>query len=326
MGGIRSPGGMHPVRLIARPDVASVLRPWYATPGRGHSCPATRHRSPVACIVYKVHDAMPQKAPTRKSAPPAHLKPMRVAYGKKAAVPSKSAAAPRTPAMVKPPAAPVAAAVPAKEASPLVGNLQVLLKSRGMTARGLSLKAGLSGDTVRNILKSRSQRPRAGAILALAGALQVSAEALTGLEPLPSGLPVSPPDLVAVPEIALVVIRQPGEPASIERRATGQWQIPRTLTEARCMDGSNLVITAAPEDCGEVRRGDRVLVDTNDAMPSPPGVFLLWDGFGIGVAKCSIVQRGSPMVRVERQGTEAAEMAVAAFRPEGRILARWQWL
>jgi transcriptional regulator with XRE-family HTH domain len=196
-----------------------------------------------------------------------------------------------------------------------------------MTARGLSLKAGLSGDTVRNILKSRSQHPRAEAILALAGALRVSPEALTGLEPLPSGPPGSPPDIVSVPEVVFAVIRTPGEPASIDRRATGQWQIPRSLLAARGMDGRGLAIAAAPEDCGEIRRGDRVLVDMNDVTPSPPGAFLVWDGFGVGLAKCAIVQRdGNPMVRVERRDAEAAEIPVADLRPEGRVLARWQWL
>jgi transcriptional regulator with XRE-family HTH domain len=271
---------------------------------------------------------MPTKTARKKKAPspaPARRKSVAAIRPKAAPVP-KAAAAPRDALPIKPPSPPAAAA-PQKATSPLVENLLTLMKARGLTARGLSLKAGLSQDTVRNVLQARSQRPRAGAVIQLAGALQVSAEALTGLEPLPSGPPGQPQPTASVPEVVFSVLRQPGEPATVERRAARPWQIPRSLLEARGLGDASLIVTAALDDCGEVRRGDRVLLDAGDATPSPPGVYLVFDGFGLGLARCSIAVRdGKPLVRAERLGVEAAEVPVADFKTEGRILGRWQWL
>lgn len=43
-----------------------------------------------------------------------------------------------------------------------------------------------------------------------------------------------------------------------------------------------------------MRPGDRVFIDTNHRHPSPPGVFAVWDGFGIVVKRIELVPMSDP--------------------------------
>lgn len=48
-----------------------------------------------------------------------------------------------------------------------------------------------------------------------------------------------------------------------------------------------------------LKPGDRVLIDTNHKMPSPPGVYAVWDGFGIVIKRVEPVRSDHrPMVRL----------------------------
>jgi phage repressor protein C with HTH and peptisase S24 domain len=41
--------------------------------------------------------------------------------------------------------------------------------------------------------------------------------------------------------------------------------------------------------------GDRIMVDTGDRNPSPPGVFAMWDGFGVVAKRIEIVPNTDPV-------------------------------
>ncbi|WP_052741708.1 XRE family transcriptional regulator [Kiloniella litopenaei] len=40
--------------------------------------------------------------------------------------------------------------------------------------------------------------------------------------------------------------------------------------------------------------GDRVMIDTNDQRPTPPGIFALWDGFGVVVKRLELIPNSDP--------------------------------
>ena len=42
--------------------------------------------------------------------------------------------------------------------------------------------------------------------------------------------------------------------------------------------------------------GDRTMVDTSERTPSPPGVFAIWDGFGVVAKRVEIVPNSDPVV------------------------------
>lgn len=72
--------------------------------------------------------------------------------------------------------------------------------------------------------------------------------------------------------------------------------------------------------------GDRVFIDLRYTVPSPEGIFALWDGFGVVVKRLQIV-RGSDPLRVRvisaNASYEAYEAAVDDIRIIGRFAGRF---
>ncbi|MFD2205807.1 XRE family transcriptional regulator [Kiloniella antarctica] len=54
--------------------------------------------------------------------------------------------------------------------------------------------------------------------------------------------------------------------------------------------------------------GDRVMIDTNDQRPSPPGIFALWDGIGVVVKRLEHVPNSEPaLLRISSDNPNHAE-------------------
>lgn len=73
------------------------------------------------------------------------------------------------------------------------------------------------------------------------------------------------------------------------------------------------------------RSGDFVLVDTSRKVPSPPGVYALWDGHGMTLKKAELVLRSDPpMVRLipENSTYQAYELLLEEVNFVGRVVAR----
>jgi len=79
---------------------------------------------------------------------------------------------------------------------PLKNRIRARLDELGKTARAASLEAGLHPDTIRNVLRERSKKPRGDSLVKLAHALDCSVEWLMeGIMPLPSSAQtISPMD------------------------------------------------------------------------------------------------------------------------------------
>ncbi|MCZ4279782.1 LexA family transcriptional regulator [Kiloniella laminariae] len=54
--------------------------------------------------------------------------------------------------------------------------------------------------------------------------------------------------------------------------------------------------------------GDRVMIDINDQRPTPPGIFALWDGFGVVVKRIEhIPNTDPPLLRISSDNANHAE-------------------
>ena len=54
--------------------------------------------------------------------------------------------------------------------------------------------------------------------------------------------------------------------------------------------------------------GDRVMIDTNDQRPSPPGIFALWDGIGVVVKRLEHVPNSDPpLLRISSDNEKHCE-------------------
>jgi len=75
--------------------------------------------------------------------------------------------------------------------------------------------------------------------------------------------------------------------------------------------------------------GQRVLVDTGDRNPSPPGVFVVWDGLGLVVKRCQVVPHSEPpRVRITSDNAkyDPYERTLSEAYIQGRVIGQWRWL
>lgn len=79
----------------------------------------------------------------------------------------------------------------------------------------------------------------------------------------------------------------------------------------------------------DYRRGEGVLADLSEQHPSPPGVFIVSDGFGYMLRRCELVPRASPeKVRISATSAsfQTQILDINDFRIVGRVIARLQWV
>ena len=109
-----------------------------------------------------------------------------------------------------------------------------------------------------------------------------------------------------------------------------EWSLPKQLLANQVGSDSTMRIIQVMGDSmqPEFNPGDRVMVNTADRMPSPPGVFVLWDGFGLIIKRCEMVPHSNPArVVLSSANTNYAtyEMDVKELDIQGRVVGKWQW-
>jgi hypothetical protein len=75
--------------------------------------------------------------------------------------------------------------------------------------------------------------------------------------------------------------------------------------------------------------GQRLLVDIEDRVLSPPGIFVLRDGNGFSIKRVQIIPRAEPArVKIQSENTkyEAYECSLEEADIQGRVIAQWRWL
>lgn len=110
-----------------------------------------------------------------------------------------------------------------------------------------------------------------------------------------------------------------------------QWQLPGEFLRAQT--------TAAAAELRVIRiygdsmqpvfnPGDRVLVDISDVSPSPPGLFVLWDGLGMLIKRVEFVPYSRPEV-INLLSANAAypthTLPLSEVKIRGRVIGKWLW-
>jgi hypothetical protein len=111
-----------------------------------------------------------------------------------------------------------------------------------------------------------------------------------------------------------------------------EWVIPADILSQRTKAPSNQIKifrvkenTMAPD----FRLGEHVLVDLSDQKPSPPGIFVVSDGFGYLIRHCEYIPHSSPPeIRVSAKDKSFHPQILQSdeFKITGRVIAKLQWL
>ena len=77
----------------------------------------------------------------------------------------------------------------------------------------------------------------------------------------------------------------------------GRWSLPDEYVRAELhvdVDIARIIEVQGDSMEPTLRAGDRVMVDMGSKVPSPPGVFALWDGFGVVVKRLEHIPNSDP--------------------------------
>ncbi len=75
------------------------------------------------------------------------------------------------------------------------------------------------------------------------------------------------------------------------------------------------------------KRGEHVILDLTDRTPSPPGAFVISDGFGYMIRHCEYVPKSKPpQTRISGGSAEPQILETSALEIIGRVIGKMQWL
>lgn len=205
-----------------------------------------------------------------------------------------------------------------------------LMRARGLTAKALSRRAGLSSDGVRSILRGRVDSPRAQSLVQLAAALGVSIDDLTSTT-------ITLPDAVRaasgaasdileteVPEFDLRVRSGAVLDAEILKGARRRsWRLPLDLLEERGFPSSGLAVIRIAGGLEGYDPTDRILVDTSARRPSAGAVLVIHEGG----ERHTLVRLVPGYVHTRGAMTFADDTGAARIPQEivGTVLGKWSW-
>lgn len=110
-----------------------------------------------------------------------------------------------------------------------------------------------------------------------------------------------------------------------------RWQMPGDILRAQTTapPKSLKIITVFGDSMApDFLPGERVLVDLDDRRPSPPGVFVLWDGLGLVIKRLELVPGTDPhMLRLIPRNPQyqTYEQPLSDVHINGRVIGKWQW-
>lgn len=111
-----------------------------------------------------------------------------------------------------------------------------------------------------------------------------------------------------------------------------EWVLPANILNQRTKAPPNLIkIFEVKESVMEpdFKQGESVLVDLSDQNPSPPGTFILFDGFGYMLRSCEFVPKSNPpeiKISAAKQGFQAQTLKENDVEIIGRVIAKLQML
>ena len=205
-----------------------------------------------------------------------------------------------------------------------------LMRERGLTAKALSRRAGLSSDGVRSILRGRVDSPRAQSLVQLAAALGVSVDDLTSTT-------IALPDAVRAASGAAVDILEVDVPEYDLRARSGaildgeilkgarrrSWRLPLDLLEERGFPSTGLAVIRIAGGLEGYDPTDRILVDTSARRPSAGATLVIHEGG----ERHTLVRIAGGYVHARGAMTFTDDTGASRLPQEivGTVLGRWAW-
>ncbi len=217
----------------------------------------------------------------------------------------------------------------------LIREIQRRMKALNLDAKTTSQKAGLNESFVRDILRKKSIAPRHDSLAKVARVLGCTLADLTGERPATREIKAAG-DTIEIAELEVHAAAGMGVDgdgtvmANEEAVAViGVHTMPTaSFREAYGISSGRIRIIAVKGNSMEPRLwpGQRVMVDIEDKTPSPPGVFVIWDGLALVLKYVEVVANSDPLkVRISSANKDfmSYERTLDEAHINGRVVGVW---
>jgi transcriptional regulator with XRE-family HTH domain len=115
-------------------------------------------------------------------------------------------------------------------------------------------------------------------------------------------------------------------------KVVAEWHVPSGVVRGySTAPAAELRIITVMGDSMEptLQPGQRVLVDTGDRKPSPPGIFVVWDGLGLVIKRVQMLPHSEPpRVKISSDNAkyDPYERTLDEAYIQGRVIGQWRWL
>lgn len=110
----------------------------------------------------------------------------------------------------------------------------------------------------------------------------------------------------------------------------GEWGFPVTYlaSEVRIAPEMGRIVEVRGDSMEPtLHNGDRIMVNVADRVPSPPGIFVLWDGLGVIVKRVEYIPGTEPArITISSDNPRAQPRAYERTVDEIQVLGRAQWV
>jgi len=145
------------------------------------------------------------------------------------------------------------------------------------------------------------------------------------------GAKAAPPGMLRIDELDVRASAGDGLTGDSEK-IVAEWQLPSEVVRYHSSaPASELRFITVLGDSMEptLQPGQRVLVDTGDRTPTPPGIFVVWDGLGLVVKRVQALAHSDPMrvkITSDNPKYEGYERTLAEAYIQGRVIGQWRGL
>lgn len=176
----------------------------------------------------------------------------------------------------------------------LVENLKAGMQRQKISASELAKRSQVKPSFIYDILNGKSTNPSTTRLAKVAGALNTSLSGLLGIEERRDV--VHGNDYVLISRI-LTVVPAEDNGARIEERQGDPYYFRQSWIQSRLhAQPENLRMVYIEGDGMEptLCQGDMILIDVTKKKPSPPGVFVLFDGLGLVAKRMEFLPYSNP--------------------------------
>lgn len=180
---------------------------------------------------------------------------------------------------------------PENNVSTLIGQrLKLEMKKRGISSAKLALEAGVKTSFIYDVISGKSTNPSTVKLARVAECLGISLTALVGAAP---EMAANSNETTDITDIQVIT-----PPEGHTLSAVAPMQLSRHWVHAQLgTEPAHLRWLQVIGDSMEpsLQSRDWVLIDTQQHLPSPPGIFALHDGFSYSIKRLEFISPQPPM-------------------------------